>query len=90
MLTNWTDGADALVTNKPAVYFKMTSNLVLQANFVDIQRPVVAITTPTLSQRILGSNAFYTVRGTATDNGCVASVWVQVNDAVWTLSLIHI
>jgi len=83
-LTNWTDAVDVIVTNKPAISFKMSSNLVLQANFVDIQRPAVAITTPILGQRVLGTNAVYTVRGTATDNGGVASVWVQANGGDWT------
>jgi hypothetical protein len=59
----------------------MQSNLVLTANFFDMQAPFLAITTPITSQRI--SNAVTTVRGTARDNAAVASVWYRLNTNAW-------
>jgi hypothetical protein len=60
----------------------MQSNLVLQANFVDTNRPVLSITNLTAGQR--WSNLVFTAKGTATDNWQVASVQVQLNGGVWT------
>ena len=72
--TNWLGGT---VTNKPTVAFTMASNLTLQATFVDVQKPVLTITNLASGQRV--SNAVFTVRGSASDNWQVASVWVQLN-----------
>jgi hypothetical protein len=80
--SNWTDAVGMVITNKTMLSFIMQSNLVFNANFVDIQKPTVTITTPTLNQR--WSNAVFTVAGKATDNGQVAQVFYQLNSGDWT------
>ena len=85
--TNWTGGTSlplAVLTNGATLKFVMVSNLVLQADFVDTNRPVVSITN--LTDGLQVSNANYIVRGTATDNVTVASVWVQLNNGGWNLA----
>jgi hypothetical protein len=85
--SNWTGGTSlplAVLTNGATLKFVMVSNLVLQADFVDTNRPVVSITN--LTDGLQVSNANYIVRGTATDNVTVASVWVQLNNGGWNLA----
>jgi len=85
VFTNWTYGIGGHVaTNKPAITFTMPSNLVLTANFTDIAKPTVTITLPTANLRITNTNPVYTVKGTATDNGAVATVKVRLNSGDWT------
>jgi outer membrane protein assembly factor BamB len=82
VFSNWTTCAGEVLTNKPVIRFVMQSNLCLQANFVDVARPTLAITAPTANQR--WSNApLFTVRGTAKDNVQVSNVWCQANNGVW-------
>jgi hypothetical protein len=83
MFTNWTGGTSlplTLVTNGPTLRFVMQSNLLLQANFVDTSKPVVAITN--MTSGMLVSNAAFTMIGTATDNVAVASVFVSLSNSV--------
>jgi hypothetical protein len=79
---NWT--GDVTGTGK-VVTVKATSNTVVVANFADNVKPTVTIKFPTASLKV--SNAVYSVRGTATDNKAVASVWVQVNSNDWTQAI---
>ena len=79
--TNWTDGTGQSLTNGQTLQFVMTSNLVFQANYVDIAKPIVKITSPKPGQR--SSNAVVQVTGTVTDNGCVASIYCQLNNGPW-------
>jgi len=84
IFTNWTGGSIpplGWLTNGATVQFTMISNLMLQANFVDVTRPTLTITTPVSGQHL--TNALATVRGTASDNWKVASVWYQLNGGVW-------
>ena len=84
MFTNWTGGTNlplALLTNGPIVQFLMASNLMLQASFVDTNRPLISITNLTAGQR--WSNFVFTAKGTATDNWQVASVQYQLNGSAW-------
>jgi outer membrane protein assembly factor BamB len=82
VFSNWTTCAGEVLTNKPVIRFVMQSNLCLQANFVDVAKPTLAITAPTANQR--WSNApLFTVRGTAKDNVQVSNVWCQANNEVW-------
>jgi hypothetical protein len=81
---NWTDGADAEVSAAPQISFAMASNLVLCANFSDVQRPTVTVNTPAAGQRLVATNALYAARGTAMDNGTLAAVRVRFNDGEWT------
>ncbi len=83
--TNWTGGTNlplTVLTNGPILQFVMASNLVLQANFVDTNRPVISITNVTAGMQI--SNANFIVKGTATDNVAVASVYFQLNTSGWS------
>jgi hypothetical protein len=85
MFTNWTGGTNlplGFITNKATVQFSMVSNLMLQANFLDVQRPVLSITNLASGQRV--SNAVFTVRGRASDNWAVSNVWLQLNGGSWT------
>ena len=84
MFTNWTGGTGlplVVLTNKAALQFVMQSNLTLQANFVDTNKPTVSITNLVSGQRV--SNAVFTVKGTATDNWMVSNVWYQLNSGGW-------
>ena len=83
VLTNWlvqVNGATILSTNK-AVPFLMQSNLVVTATFMDVAKPVLTITSPTLNQR--WSDAVFTAAGKVTDNGPVAGVSYQLNSGDW-------
>ena len=85
LFTNWTGGISsplAVLTNSPILQFVMQSNLVLQANFVNIQKPNNSITTPTSGQH--WSNNVFTVTGKASDNVAVANVFCSVNNTTWT------
>ena len=71
-----------LTTNVATLSFVMRSNLVLQANFKDITRPVNAVITPKSNQR--WSNEVFTVTGKATDNVGVTNVFYNFNGAGWS------
>jgi hypothetical protein len=77
--TNWIGG---VITNQPTVQFTMATNLTLLARFVDVQKPVAAITNLTAGQRV--ANAVYTIKGTASDNWQVANVSLRLNGGGWT------
>jgi hypothetical protein len=84
VFTNWTGGTKlplSLLTNGLTVQFVMEPNLVLQANFVDAKRPVVAITNVPAGLSV--SNAAFTVKGTASDNWQVTNVFYSVNNGGW-------
>ena len=81
---NWTGGTNlplSILTNRPTLVFEMVSNLMLQANFVDTNRPVLKITNVVTG--MLVSNANFVVAGTATDNVAVAGVFCQLNGTGW-------
>jgi hypothetical protein len=83
--TNWTGGILSpltVLTNGATLQFVMQSNLVLQANFVDVQKPTNSITSPTPGQS--WSNGVFTVTGKASDNVAVSNVWYSLNNAAWT------
>jgi len=85
VFTNWTGGVSlplAVLTNKATLQFVMQSNLVLQANFVDTNRPTLSITNLASGQRV--SDVVFTAKGTASDNWQVASVQYQLNGGIWT------
>jgi plastocyanin len=75
---NWTGG----VTSSTArLTFTMSSNLVLEANFVDVLRPTVAITSPPANARF--TNGTLTLSGSARDNSDV-TVEYRVETATFT------
>ncbi len=76
--TNWGSGA---MTTKTNLIFMMASNLTLQVNFLDTNKPTVNITNLTAGQRV--SNAVFTVKGTANDNWQVSNVVCQLNGGGW-------
>ena len=81
---NWTGGTNLplnVLTNGPTVQFLMASNLTLQANFVDTNKPTMSITNLVANQTV--SNAGFRVSGTAGDNYGVATVWYQLNNGAW-------
>ncbi len=78
---NWTDDEAHLVTNKPALLFRMADGLVFTANFVDVSKPVLTITTPTATTSV--TNEFFTASGKATDNATVTGVHYQLNGGSW-------
>lgn len=81
VFTNWTDGHGNLVTNKPALSFFMASNLVFTANFVDVQKPVLTVTTPTATTIV--TNAMLVARGTASNNDGPPTVSFNLNHTDW-------
>ncbi|HTV43621.1 MAG TPA: Ig-like domain-containing protein [Candidatus Sulfotelmatobacter sp.] len=85
MFTNWTAGTGGTLTpytNGPTAQFTMSSNLVMQANFVDTNKPFVSITN--ITPGMLVSNATFTVMGVATDNVAVAEVYYSLNGGAYT------
>ena len=83
--TNWTGGTSLplnWLTNKTTLQFMMQSSLILQASFVDTQRPTLSITNLTSGQRI--SNTVFIVWGMARDNWMVSNVWYQLNGTGWS------
>ena len=91
--TNWTGGTSlplTLLTNGPTVQFVMVTNLMLQANFVDVTKPTLTISVPTAGQHM--TNAMATVVGTAGDNWKVNAVWYLLSNSIltngtWSLAL---
>jgi hypothetical protein len=87
VFTNWlvfTNGVAGEPSTSSNLVFFMQSNLLLQATFVDVQKPTNTITSPTNGQRF--TTAVYTVRGTAKDNAGVTGVWYQFNTNAWSLA----
>jgi hypothetical protein len=85
--TNWTGGANyplGVITNSPTLHFTMATNLILEANFVETNRPKLTITAPTNSQRL--SSALAYVTGTASDDWKITGVWCQLNSNSWSLA----
>jgi hypothetical protein len=86
VVTNWlisTNWAGGVTTNNASVQFLMASNLTLQANFLDVTKPTLAVSSPTAGQRM--TNALARLTGTASDNWKVARVWYQLNSGTWDL-----
>ena len=77
--TNWVGG---VVSNNATLNFVMQSNLTLQANFIDTNKPTFSITNLVAGQRV--SNAVFTVKGTASDNWQMGNVAYQLNSGAWS------
>ncbi len=92
VFTNWTGGTNlplSIITNGTTVQFLMVTNLMLQANLVEVAKPSLTITAPTAGQQM--TNALATVVGTASDNWKVAAVWYQLTNGIlaggtWSLA----
>jgi hypothetical protein len=75
--TNWTGGTNLplnVITNGTTVQFLMVSNLMLQANFVDVTKPTISITSPTSGSTYLTNVSSINLGGTASDNVGVTQV----------------
>lgn len=79
-LTNWARG-NTVVTNKPVLTFLMASNLSFTANFVDIAKPVLTVTTPTAATS--ASSEMFFAGGKALDNAGVTNVLYNLNSMGW-------
>jgi hypothetical protein len=87
VFSNWVIAGSAQggqVISNATVQFTMASNLTLTANFKDTQLPVLSITNLAAGQRV--TNGMFTVKGTASDNWQVASVYYQLNNDGWNLA----
>jgi hypothetical protein len=85
MFTNWiasTNFIGGVTSNNPTLWFKMATNLTLQANFAETAKPTVTVTNLSSGQQV--TNATFTVMGKASDNWLVNSVWYQLNGSGWT------
>ena len=67
--------------SNPVLHFTMASNLVITANFADVQSPALTITSPKAGQR--WSNELFTVTGTVKDNDTNGTVWCRLNNGPW-------
>jgi uncharacterized repeat protein (TIGR03803 family) len=79
---NWTDENGNPLTNSTTLKFLMESNLTFTANFVDVTKPTLTVTSPTAGQR--WSNEVFTVTGTAKDNVSVSNVFYSLNSSGWS------
>ena len=70
-------------TNRNPLSFKMAKDLEITAHFVDVQKPVVVVASPSPNQRVVTNSATWQVRGTTSDNGSVSNVWVSLNKGAW-------
>lgn len=77
---DWT--GDIISTNRK-LNFTMTVGANFTANFVDVARPVNAITSPKANRLV--TNAVFTATGKASDNVGVDAVWCQLNGTGWNL-----
>ena len=77
--TGWT-GSEA--TKNHTLTFTMASNLTFVANFVDTQRPVLAILSPKANQKL--STVECLLSGRASDNVGVVGVYYQLNGTGWS------
>ena len=84
--TNWTDGSGKLLTNGTVLQFIMSTNLALHANFVDVTRPKLSITTPKARQKL--TNGLIAASGKATDNVAVRAVYCSLNASAWSAAVL--
>src|ERR1039458_7655588 len=78
VFTNWTGSA---TTTNATLQFTMQTDLAFTAHFVDIQKPTVSIVTPTANQQ--WTNGTFTVKGKASDNVAVGTVYYALNGSGW-------
>ena len=84
MFTNWiasTNFIGGVTSNNPTLWFKMATNLTLQANFTETAKPTVTISSPTSGTHVAGT--LPTVIGTTTDPWRVATVSYSLNNGPW-------
>jgi hypothetical protein len=84
MFTNWTVNG-SIVSFAASYSFTLAGNLVLQANFVDLDKPALAITNVPAGLSVNG--AAFAVSGTARDNWQVDNVFYSLNNSGWSNAL---
>jgi hypothetical protein len=94
-ITSIISSPGAVLTSNPVLHFTMQAPAVIfseqsssiteqtgyLATFVDVQKPVVTIESPTVNEFV--TNSDFLIYGTASDNAAVASVWYQFNGGGW-------
>ena len=85
--TNWT--SNLLPTSgSAALNFTMSSNLTLTANFVNVTRPTLQVTSPTAGQQIISNATAIVVSGLAAANPAggvsIATVRLSLDGINWT------
>ena len=68
-------------TNRNPLSFKMAKDLEITAHFVDVQKPVVVVMSP--SPNSLVRDPIIPLKISATDNGGPVEVWWRLNDGPW-------
>ena len=81
VFSNWTDATGTVLTNRPTLTFLMASNLVFTAQFVDVAKPVLFVSSP-LSGTIATAE-YFRAYGRASDNAGIAYVRCQLNGGNW-------
>jgi uncharacterized repeat protein (TIGR02543 family) len=81
-LTNWTG---SFITNRTNFTFTMQSNLTFTANFVDVMKPTISVSSPVANARLTNSAAI-TLQGRSSDNLAVSRVLYGLNDGPWTIA----
>jgi len=79
--TNWSGTISASTAQ---LTFVMQSNMTLVANFIDVTRPTVAITSPATNIRV--TNGVASVSGTASDNSELTQVLYRVRGGAFQLA----
>jgi hypothetical protein len=78
--TNWTGSIE---TNSKSVSFIMAPDLCFTANFVDVEKPTLSVTSPTANEHWSNSSLFQ-IAGKAADNVAVSNVLYQFDGGSWT------
>ncbi len=68
-------------TTNATLHFIMESNLAFTANFIDVQKPMVTITSPASAETV--TNSLFTFSGTASDNIGISTVFYQIDGLGW-------
>ena len=71
------------ITNSSTIKFMMESSLMLQANFVYANKPVLTITNPSQTGESW-SNELFTIAGTAKDKVAVTNLFYSLNGGAWS------
>lgn len=76
VFTNWTGSVSAI---SPQVTFVMQPNFTLSANFVDVAKPTIVLSSP--AANVVVTNSSVTLQGSAGDNAAVSQVLYAINAA---------
>ena len=74
----------SLSSTQASLTFSMAAGMSLIANFLDVQAPILQVSTPKASQRM--STNVVIAGGTASDNGQVNTVMYRLNNSEWQIA----